>query len=282
MWVQHYLDCEDVYLTGLRVRSRVNHNNDGIDIDCCRRVRISDCDVWSGDDAIVLKSTSDKPCRDIVISNCVISSNCSALKLGTESNGGFEDVAVSNCSIYDTRLAGIAVEMVDGGILDRVRFSNINMRNVRGPIFVRLGNRARPFIEGGSTPGMGKLRNVLIEGVSATGGAKIGCAICGLPGHPVEHITLRDISVSFEGGGTREDAAREIPELPDKYPEFPMFGVLPAYGFYVRHARDVHFDNVRCTTATPDARPALVTEDIEEFDVERFRPAEGVVRRPQR
>ena len=102
MWVQHYLACEDVSIQGLTVHSRCNVNNDGIDIDACEKVRISDCEIFSGDDAIVLKSTLDRPCRDVVVSNCVLSTPCYALKLGTESVGGFQNIAISNCTVYDT------------------------------------------------------------------------------------------------------------------------------------------------------------------------------------
>jgi hypothetical protein len=108
MWVQHYLLCEDVNIDGIKVNSRVNHNNDGIDIDGCQRVRISNCDIISGDDAVVLKSTLAQPCKNVTITNCTLSSNCNAFKMGTETNGGFENVVVSNCTIYDTHLAGTA------------------------------------------------------------------------------------------------------------------------------------------------------------------------------
>ena len=243
--------------------SRVNHNNDGIDIDCCERVRISDCDISSGDDAIVLKSTADRPTRDVVVSNCTLSTLCNALKLGTESNGDFANIAMSNCSIYDTRLAGIAVEMVDGGALDRVSFSNIVMSNVGTPIFVRLGNRARPFREGGVRPGMGTLRHVRIADVEATGAGKTGCSITGLPGHPVEDIAIENVRLSFAGGGTRQDAARKPEELPEKYPEYSMFGVLPAYGFFCRHARGLTLRNVETRCESAEARPPLVTDDAE-------------------
>ncbi len=271
MWVQHYLACDGVRLSGLTVRSRVNQNNDGIDIDSCNRVRISDCDISSGDDAIVLKSTANRPCRDVVIANCVLSSACNALKLGTESNGGFENIAISNCTLYDTRLAGIALEIVDGGTLHQVNVSNVTMRNVAGPIFIRLGDRGRPYESGGARPGVGKLRGIVLQGIQASGGSRIGCAIAGLPEHRVEDITLRDISIEMAGGGTREDAAREIPEHPEKYPEFSMFGVLPAYGFWCRHARNVRFDNVQCTTTAADARPPLLCEDVDGLEVVAFR-----------
>ncbi|MHC4808427.1 MAG: glycoside hydrolase family 28 protein, partial [Planctomycetota bacterium] len=103
MWVQHYLACDDVRISGITVRSVVNANNDGINIDSCHRVIISDCNIRSGDDAIVLKSTSARPCRNVTVSNCVLSTRCNALKMGTESNGGFENIVITGCSIYDTR-----------------------------------------------------------------------------------------------------------------------------------------------------------------------------------
>jgi polygalacturonase len=261
MWVQHYLACDDVHLSGLRVRSRVNANNDGIDIDCCDRVRISDCDISSGDDAIVLKSTAARPCRDVVVSNCVLSSACNAFKLGTETNGGFQNIAVSNCTVYDTRLAGIALEIVDGGTLDGVVVSNMAMRNVHAPLFVRLGDRARPFKEGDASPGVGSLGNVVIQSVHASGAGITGCALTGLPGHPIRDITLRDISIVSAGGGTETDAKRRIPESADRYPEYSMFGTLPAHGLYIRHARGTVLENVRCSTSAPDARPAIVRDD---------------------
>ena len=116
MWVQHYLACEELNIHGIGVHSSVNVNNDGIDIDGCQRVRISDCEITSGDDAIVLKATADRPCKDVVVTNCMLSTPCNALKLGTESNGGFENIVIQNSAIYNTRLAGIALEMVDGGV----------------------------------------------------------------------------------------------------------------------------------------------------------------------
>ncbi len=271
MWVQHYLDCDRVLIRGVRVHSQVNNNNDGIDIDCCNRVRISDCEIVSGDDAIVIKSTADRPCRNVTITNCSLSTHCSALKLGTESNGGFEDITVSNCVIYDTRLAGIAVEMVDGGLLDRVAFSNITMNRVGAPIFVRLGDRARPFIENGPTPGKGRLRNVSISGVLASQCGPIGCAISGIPGHNIENVAIENVRLEFQGGGKkRED---EIPEFPEKYPELTMFGKLPAYGFYCRHVKGIRFRGVDVSLAKPDERPAMICQDVTGLELESRRIA---------
>jgi len=267
MWVQHYLACDGVRIEGITVRSHCNANNDGIDIDGSQRVRITDCDISSGDDAVVLKSTLDHPCRNVVIANCTLQSDCNALKLGTESNGGFENVAISNCTIYDTHLAGVALELVDGGLLDRVSISNLTMRDTRGAIFIRLGNRARPCSAGMAKPGMGRLRNVNISSVVADGADRIGCSITGLPGHPAEDIALENVRVRFSGGGTDEEAQRRVPEHPEEYPEYAMFGVLPAYGFYCRHVKGLRLNNVSVEIAAPDARPSLVCEDVVDLDV---------------
>jgi len=263
MWVQHYLLCEDVNIDGITVDSRVNHNNDGIDIDGCSRVRISNCDIVSGDDAIVLKSTLDKPCKNVTITNCVLSSDCNAFKMGTETNGGFENIVLSNCTIYDTHLAAITLQLVDGGTLERVSVSNITMNNVGAAIFIRLGNRARPYNDSLPKPGMGRLSHVIIDNIQATNVGKTGCSITGLPGYMVEDITLSNISLTFEGGGTEENAKSEIPELPSAYPERDMFGDLPAYGFYCRHCRNLRFDNIDIGYDNPEARPAIICDDIE-------------------
>ena len=267
MWVQHYLACDEVCIDGLTVASKCNHNNDGLDIDGCQRVRIANCDINSGDDAIVLKSTLDRPCRNVVITNCVLSSDCNAFKLGTESNGGFENIALSNCAIYDTNLAGIALELVDGGTLDRVNISNVAMHNVRGAIFIRLGNRARPFKEGQAPPSQGVLRNISISDVQAIGADRTGCSITGLPGQLAENIALDNICITFVGGEKESEALKPVPEHPEKYPEYKMFGVLPAYGFYCRHVRGLRFSNVRVDFIEPDPRPSLICDDVEDLEI---------------
>jgi hypothetical protein len=263
MWVQHYLLCEDVNIDGITVKSRVNNNNDGIDIDCCSRVRISNCDIISGDDAIVLKSTLDKPCKNVTVTNCVLSSDCNAFKMGTETNGGFENIVFSNSTIYDTRLAGITLQIVDGGTMENISVSNITMSNVGAAIFVRLGNRARPFAENGAKPGMGRLSHVIIDNIQGTKIGTIGCSVTGLPGYWASDIVLSNICLTFEGGGKADLTAQEIPELPEAYPEHDMFGELPAYGFYCRHCRNIGFTNIILRYDKAEARPAFVFDDAE-------------------
>ena len=252
-----------MHLHGLTVRSLCNANNDGIDLDACEKVRISDCDIISGDDAIVLKSTTEKPCQDVTITNCVLRSECNALKLGTESVGGFRNINISNCAVYDTALSGIALEMVDGGVLENVNVSNITLNNVKSAIFLRLGNRARPIFEGAPKRPVGWFHNVTIRNVFANGADSIGCAIVGLPDRPMENVRLQNIQVDYQGGGTEEDLTREVPERADAYPEYINFGTLPAYAFYCRHVRGLRLENVHVSCKTPDRRPAVVCDGVE-------------------
>jgi len=268
MWVQHYLACDDVRISGITVRSHVNANNDGIDIDSCQRVTITGCSIDSGDDAVVLKSCSARPCRDVVVSGCVLRSTCNALKMGTESNGGFQNVVLTGCAIYDTRLAGVALEIVDGGVMDRILVSDITMTGVGAPIFLRLGNRARPFKEGMDKPGIGSMKNITISNIEATGANPTGCAVAGLPEARIENVTLSNIRLSFTGGGTAEQASRTIPEETEKYPEYAMFGKLPAYGIYCRHVDGLKLTNVQLQLANADKRHALVLDDVKNATID--------------
>ena len=293
-WMQHYFDCDRLTIRGIAVFNHVSYNNDGLNIDSCRDVTITGCVVDSDDDAIVLKSRSAKPCQNITISDCVVSSHCNSIKLGTESGGGFQDITITNCTICSPRysktiygrqrgLAGLALEIVDGGTLDRIAISNITIKGVTVPIFMRLGNRARLYEKDQPKPDVGKLGNVVIDNVVATDCSSIGCSITGLPGHKIENVTLSNISLGFEGGGGRGDSSRAIPEKPDSYPESTMFGTLPSYGFFCRHVKDLKFHNVRLSTSTPDLRHAIVFDDADDVVIDSlvapFAPgAAGMIR----
>ena len=278
MWMQHYLACDQLRLCSITVFNHVSYNNDGVDIDGCHDVCVSECMFDSDDDAVCLKSTLNRPCRNVVVNNCIISSHGNALKMGTESNGGFQDVTINNCAICAPRftksiygnyrgMGGIALETVDGGILDRVAISNITMQGIFTPIFLRLGNRARPFTENGPKPEVGTLRNVLLSHIVATGASNIGCSITGMPGHRVENVSLSDIQITFDGGKS-DMAAKTVPEHEHRYPEAAMFGELPAYGFYCRHVCGLKFHNIRLDTTAPDRRHAMVCDDVEDLIVD--------------
>ena len=273
MWVQQYLGCDNLVIRGLTVHSRCNHNNDGIDIDSCQKVFVSDCEVFSEDDGICLKSSIDRPCRDVTITNCAVSSLCNGFKMGTGSVGGFQNIAISNSTVYDTTLSGIALEIVDGGLMENVVISNIAMRNVRSAIFLRLGNRATPAYEGAPKPGLGFMRNITISNIQANGADKVGCAISGLPERCIENVTLDNIRIRFEGGGNFTDAGRSPAERPEAYPEYNMFGVLPGYAFYCRHVKNLRFLNTQVALEREDLRPALVCDDVDEIRLSDFEAA---------
>jgi polygalacturonase len=265
---------------------KVDTNRDGFDIDSCRNVRVSNCSVNSpNDDAIVLKSSYGlgfaRATENVTITNCFVSGYdigslldatykrnvteapdkdgpTGRVKFGTESNGGFKNVTISNV-VFD-HCRGLALETVDGGPLEDVTISNITMRDVvTAPIFLRLGARMRG--PAGTPPGV--LRRVQISNVVVyNADPRYASIIAGLPGHPIEDVRLSDIRILYRGGGTRAQAALEPPEKETNYPEPSMFGELPAYGFFIRHARGVELSNVEVGFMSEDLRPAFHLEDV--------------------
>jgi polygalacturonase len=282
-WVCHLLGCENVLIHGLTIRSHVNSNNDGIDIDSCRRVRVAHCDIDTGDDAICLKATRATPCENITITGCVLRSEWAALKLGTESVGDFRNIVISDIVIRDTCGGGLKLISMDGSRLENVLVENVVMDNVSGPIFIRLGARLRRYHPDQPERGIGALRRVSIrrvvgrvwergERLYGIHERKAGIIVTGVPGHPVEDLSFEDVQLTFPGGGTEAEAARhEVPEQPGEYPEFPVFHPIPAWGFYLRHVRGVRLRDIRIRTELPDARPSLVTADVEGLETENVR-----------
>lgn len=272
-WTLHMLGCENVSVNGLYIHSRVNANNDGIDIDSCRNVRVENCRIDSGDDAICLKSTYNKLCSDIFVSGCVITTAWAGFKVGTESVGDFENIVFRDSCIYDCGGCAIKLCPVDGASLRGLEIKNIRLINVTGPIFIANGSRMRVYHEGHERELPGNISDVLIENVSgsccdavgtvykgeAWGNAKTAVCISGTKDRPAENITLRDISLKM-AGGVKEYTKKEVPEMGDRYPEFHNFGVLPASGMYIRHAKNVRTENVDFTFAENDVRPEIAED----------------------
>jgi len=274
-WMQHYLACDRVQIRGVKIFNRNNYNNDALDLDGCHDVTVSDVIADSDDDGITLKSTSPRLCENVVIQNCIISSHCNAIKLGTETNGGFRNINISNCVVKpsadqssqffgDPSKRGtsvISLEITDGGVLENVHVSNIVAEGTESPIFIRLGNRARGYAEGIPVEKIGSIRGVHLSNITVNNAGRTGCSITGLPGHPVEDIWLSDITIRQQGGCG--EVAVPSDEKEKDYPEATMWGVLPAKGFFVRHARHVTFRQIEVSTAEPDARPVFVQIDAE-------------------
>jgi len=272
---------------------RVDTNRDGFDIDACRNVRISNVYVNTpNDDAIVLKSSYalgfNRATENVTITNSQVSGFdlgtmldgtfkttqefapdkdrvTGRIKFGTESNGGFKNITISNINFVHCR--GLAIETVDGGFIEDVTISNITMRDITtAPIFIRLGKRQRAP-EGAP---IAKIRRIIIDNIVVSGAHhEFASIIAGLAESPIEDVRLSNIRIHYKGGGTKEDAMREPPENEKNYPEPSMFGVTPSYGFYVRHAKGITFDNVEVSFDKEDARPAFLLDDVQ--NIEFFR-----------
>jgi len=287
MWMQHYFACDQITIRGINVYNHCNKNNDMIDIDGCTNVIISDCIGDTDDDALTIKSTSDKVSKNITVTNCILSSHCNAIKLGTESHGGFEDITISNCIVKPSKhptkiygfkngISGITLGMVDGGLLDGILISNIRIDGPRVPIYMRLGDRGRVFKEDLLRPGVGSFSNVMLSNIYATGADTIGCSITGLPNHPIEGITLENIKLSFKGGAKNDVDPLSVKEEREHYPESTMFGKLPVYGFFIRHAKNISLINIEMVLETNDDRPVILADDVHDFQVSGLNAQTGM------
>jgi parallel beta-helix repeat protein len=285
-WVQTYEKCTNVILDSIYVRSDAYWNNDGIDLVDCHQVRITNCNINSADDGICLKSVSmDHYCDSIYIANCAVRSSASAIKFGTVSHGGFKNVTIENIKIYDTFRSALAIECVDGGFLENIFVDHIDAVNTGNAIFIRLGNRTK-------ARSTGTLKNVTIKNMKVQVAFErpdsayeirgpelpfshntFPSSITGIPGHRVENVTLENIEISYQGRGDSDVANMPlyrldmVPEKAADYPEFSMFGELPAWGFYVRHVEGLSMKNIKLIIAASDYRPALVFDDVQNLDI---------------
>jgi hypothetical protein len=277
-WTLRPIACDSLIIQGLRIRNPIiGPNTDGIDLTCSQNVFISDCDIATGDDAICLKSENPygdvRVSRNIAITNCMLTCCCNGFKIGTATNGGFENIVFSNSVIYNGDvplsarvIAGLAIEMVDGGWIDGLVISNIRMRNARTPIFVRLGKRNNSHLSRTGT----YLRGVMIANVHATG-AILTSSITGIAGSPVEDVTLSHISIVTEEEGKTEWVEVAILEHTEGYPEARMFGRLPSYGLYCRHVNGIELQDLQIRSATHDPRPLLACDDVSALGIDSIR-----------
>lgn len=267
---------------------KMDTNRDGIDIDACRNVRISNCTINSPwDDAICLKSSYAlgyaRATENVTITNCQVTGfdrgtfingtykrdeykmvpdkegPTGRIKFGTESNGGFKNITISNCVFEFCR--GLALETVDGGLLEDISISNITMRDiVNSPIFLRLGGRMR----GPEGVPVGKLRRVSISNLMVyNADSHFSSLISGLPGHDIEDVKLNNIRIFYRPLDSADSKIQKVvPEYEKAYPEPQKFGVMPAYGFYIRHARNFEINNVEVSFLGREIRPAFILTDV--------------------
>ena len=281
-WVQTYDQCKNLRIDSITVDSRAFWNNDGLDIVDCDSVSITNSYIDSDDDGICLKShDASKVCQNVTVRNCTIRSSANGIKFGTASHGGFKDIKLINLKIFDTYRSAIALEAVDGGFIENVEADSVRVFNTGHGVFLRIGERVSG--KRGRLENV-KISNMLIEIAGSKPDAGYdyegpiehmprnispGIVIAGLPSSPIYNITFTNIECKHPGGGNQQFAKvmlnelDSIPEKPAAYPEFSMFGELPAWGIYIRHAKNIQFTNLNISAAKKDYRTAIVIDDVQ-------------------
>ena len=287
-WGLSFHQCRDMVLRHLDIYNRAYWNNDGIDLTDCKQVLVEGCKVNSADDGICLKSYNPESCNDsITIRNCEIRSSASAIKFGTASYGGFRHIRINGIRVFDTFRSALAIESVDGAIIEDVKADDIIAQNTGNALFIRLGQRA------GNRKGV--VKDIHISNLTAQipfgrpdinydlRGPEVDyfhnihpAPICGIPGNCIENVTLEHIQITYPGRATKGMAylplwrKGDVPEQIQKYPEFTMFGELPSWGFYLRHIRNIKLKDVQLKLVDEDFRPAIVDEDVEGMTTDRI------------
>lgn len=276
-WTIRPINCTRLFVSQIHISNPAyGPNTDGIDVTGCQDVVISDCVIETGDDAICLKSenpygAAPRLSKNIVVTNCVIKSETNGFKIGTATKGGFEDITFSNSvispagpALNERVIAGIALECVDGGWVEGVVITGIEMDRARAPIFIRRGDRG-----GDTSATANRLSRVTIDNVRARG-AVLTSSITGLPDRPVEDVRLSNIDIETVMPGKPSWIAGPIPEIPAKYPESRMFGWLPASGFFCRHVVGLRMRDIRITAPLDEWRTTMLFDDVTDSSVSGF------------
>jgi len=282
-WNQTYDQCKNLYVDNISVDSKSYWNNDGIDVVDCDGVVIKNSYFDAADDILCFKSHDpDHLCQNVVVDNCVGRSSANGLKFGTVSRGGFKNFKVTNLTIFDTFRSAITFAAVDGGEIENIVVDGVRSINTGNVIYLRIGDRwskgKKPF-----------MKNIVISNVYAevpfnkpdAGYNYEGpvedlprnispASIIGLPEYKIQNVKLKNIEIVYPGAGNPLYAKRgltpaeldSIPEMRTAYPEFSQFKELPAWGFYIRHAEGIEFENVTFTALKKDYRPSIVIDDV--------------------
>jgi len=280
-WNQQYDQCRNLVIDNITVDSKSYWNNDGVDIVDCDSVVVSNSYFDAADDGICLKSHSaDFMCRNVFIYNNTVRTSANGIKFGTVGRGGFSDIRIIRNLVFDTYRSALTFAAVDGGIVENIVVDSLRSINTGNVIFLRIGER--------SGNKKGRMNNVTISNVYAEVPATKPDAgynyegpvedlprnvspssIAGMPDALIENITLKNIEIHYPGGGNLHyarvglDELDKVPELAANYPEFSMFKELPAWGFYIRHAKDITFENVKLVCDRKDYRTAIVLDDVQ-------------------
>jgi polygalacturonase len=273
-------------------------DRDGIDIDCCKNTMVSNCRINSpNDDGLCPKASfalgRNVATENLTIVNCQVSgfkegtlldgtmlpstNHNGRIKFGTEANGGFRNCTVANCTFRGCK--GLALEEVDGGIMDNITINNITMMDVpEYGIYVTTGKRNRgPAVTEPSVARNIFISNIIMDGV----GKMAGIEITGIPEKPLEGIRLENIRLISDGDGSATNAThipKELSSVRDQYPEPKRIGNMPAYGVFARHVKGLELQNITVSFKTNDLRSAIVCSDVDGLEIDNFKGqvADGV------
>lgn len=291
-WTTAFLDSDYIWVDGIQIHNENRYNGDGLDFDGCRHVWVSNCRLSGTDDNLCLQASDRaRPVENIHVTNCEFTSLCAGIRIGLKSIGDIRDVVISNCTMSDVRREGIKIEATEGGTIENIQVSNITMRNVRRPIFLVLGNRFEPHgdssLELEETPEIGRLRRIHFSAITAVDDAsmesvhrRFGNDVMGSPRfngirmdaaatHPIEDVTLRDVSYTSIGGVRLVDIPGEYPAVVDRLldTESPTSG--PYYPDWsraafidIRNVRGLVLDQVTVSSLNPDERPHVLLEGV--------------------
>jgi len=280
-WNQQYDQCRNLVIDNIRVDSKSYWNNDGVDIVDCDSVVVSNSYFDAADDGICLKSHSaDFVCQNVFIHNNTVRTSANGIKFGTVGHGGFRNIRIINNLVFDTYRSALTFAAVDGGFVENIVVDSLRSLNTGNVIFLRIGERRAGK--------KGRMNGVTISNVYAEVPATkpdagynyegpvedlprniSPSAIVGMPDAMIENITLKNIEIHYPGGGNPHyakvglDELDKVPELASNYPEFSMFKELPAWGFYIRHARGISMENVKLVCEKKDYRTAVVLDDVQ-------------------
>ena len=277
----------------------IDTNRDGIDIDCCKYITVSNTKVNTpNDDAIVLKASyalkRAVACEQILITNCIVTGYklgtfldgtyvpekvnwvCGRIKLGTESNGGYRDITISNCTCMYS--SGLAFEEVDQGLMDNILVTNIALNHVHHyPIYITTGcrNRGPKDVK---EPSRGQ--NIMISNIQALDCDSLaGIIITGMEQAPLKNIALQNIHIEYRGGGTKEQGKKEYREQGTNYPEPRWAGPTPAYGLYARHVEGLQLRNITFSLKKKDDRPAVIMKNVKNVAMSEIKESLGTITR---
>jgi hypothetical protein len=298
-WNQQYDQCRNLVVDGISVNSKSYWNNDGIDIVDCDSVSVTNSYFDAADDGICLKSHSrDFICKNVYVHNNTIRTSANGIKFGTASHGGFRNIRIINNLVFDTYRSAITFAAVDGGVVEDVIVDSLRSINTGNVVFLRIGER--------QTGRKGKMNNILISNVYAevpdtkpdAGYNYEGpvedlprnispSSIVGMPDALIENVTLKNVEIRYPGGGNPNyarvglDELDKVPELAGSYPEFSMFKELPAWGFFIRHAKNIKFENVTLSCDKKDYRTAIVMDDVHGATISSLKTAApGLLKNP--